>query len=278
MGIISGLGSHHFGPTGEMFANWAGMLGEKTVVGGVAAVARGWLARRRTEAMQPPTAGSPSQRGLGWLLLFAPLAACSATSAVQHSPAQFTPIDQTRTVEADADMVLRRLISRLPAAGLTVVEIAEAARTVRVSLTTDQPGAYVDCGRTRRTFEGVWGSLETFDYEPATSASYKLTSYDGDALEATRDVVLDAAVTVRMQPGATTTEAAATEVRVEVSYDLETQVTYNEVGALVFASDDAEPVTRAIRFQTDRPGIGDGEVALCMSNGKLEARILGLAT
>jgi len=223
--------------------------------------------------------GPTRQRRLAWLLLSAPLAACSAASSVQHSPAQFTPIESSRVVEAGEDTVLRRLISRLPAAGLTVVEIDDAANAVVVSLTTDQPGEYVDCGRTRRTFEGAWGGVETFDYEPAASASYKLTSYDGVALEAARTVALDATATVRMQPGTATSETAAmTEVRVEVSYDLETQVTYNEGGLFAFASADAEPVTRAIRFQTDRSGIGDGEVALCMPNGRLEAQLLDLVT
>ncbi len=238
-----------------------------------------WPARKRTVNMQPSAAGPTWQRRLAWLLFSAPLAACSATSSVQHSPAQFTPIESSRVVEASEDTVLRRLISRLPAAGLTVVEIDDAAKAVVVSLTTDEPGEYVDCGRTRRTFEGVWGGVETFDYEPAAGASYKLTSHDGVALDATRTVVLDATATVRMQPGTATSEAAAmTEVRVEVSYDLETQVTYNEGGLFAFASADAEPVTRAIRFQTDRPGVGDGEVALCMPNGRLEAQLLDLAT
>lgn len=228
--------------------------------------------------MAPPSAW-PTWCRLAWLLLSVPLAACSATSSIQHSPAQFTPIASSRVVAASEDMVLRRLIGRLPAAGLTVVEIDDAATAVVVSLTTNQPGEYVDCGRTRRTFEGVWGGVETFDYEPAASAAYKLTNYDGSALAATRNVVLDATATVRMQPGvAVTGMAATTEVRVEVSYDLETQVTYNEGGPFAFARDDAEAVTRAIHFQTERPGIGDGEVALCMSNGRLEAQLLDLAT
>lgn len=242
-----------------------------------------WLARKPPATMQPvtmllPPAGPTWQRRLAWLLLSAPLAACSATSAVRHSPAQFTAIESSRVVAASENLVLRRLIGRLPAAGLTVVEIDDAAIAVVVALTTDQPDGYVDCGRTQRTFEGGWGGVETFDYEPASGASYKLTSYDGVALHATRNVVLDATATVWLQPAAATTQPAMTEVRVEVSYDLETQVTYNENGPFAFASGDAEPVTRAIRFETDRPGIGDGEVALCMSNGRLEVQLLDLAT
>jgi hypothetical protein len=84
-------------------------------------------------------------------------------------------------------------------------------------------------------------------------------------------VVLDATAAVRIRPS-----AAMTEVSVDVSYDLETSVLYSELG--LFVADDAEAVTREIHFRTDRPGIGEGEVAFCMSNGRLEAQILELAT
>ena len=207
------------------------------------------------------------------LLLSVPVAGCSATSSVQHSPAQLTPIDTTRLVEGSEGAVRRRLVSRLPGAGLTAVEIDEDLNIVRVSLTTDQPGDYVDCGRTQRTFEGGWGGVETFDYEPATSASYKLSNFEGVALEATREVVLDATATVRMRPS-----AAMTEVSVDVSYDLRTRITYSTPGGFGSATGDPETVTQDINFQTARPGIGNQEVAYCTSNGRLEARLLELAT
>jgi hypothetical protein len=202
-----------------------------------------------------------------------PLAACSATSSVQHSPAELIPIDSTRLVEASEDAVRRRLVSRLPGAGLTVVEIDEALNIVRVALTTGQAGDYVDCGRTQRTFEGGWGGVETFDYRPAASASYKVASYDGVALEATRNVILDATATVRMRPS-----AAMTEVSVAVDYDLRTKITYTESSVFGSEAKDGEPVTQDISFQTARPGIGDQEVAMCTSNGRLEAELLDLAT
>jgi hypothetical protein len=207
------------------------------------------------------------------LLLSLPIAACSATSSVEHSPAQFAAIDQTLTVEASSDVVFERLTKRLPAAGFALFEIDNGLKVLRVSWTADQPDAYVDCGRSQRTFEGAWGPVETFEYGPATSASYKLTSYDGVPLEATRDVVLKATATVRTRP-----EAAITEVSVDVSYDLSARIGYRELGMFGSPAGEARTVTREIRFQTAEPGIGDEEVAFCMSNGRLEAEILGLAT
>lgn len=204
------------------------------------------------------------------------LAACSATSSVQHSPAKFAPIESARMVDDSPDRVRQRLVSRVPESGLELMETDASSNVIRLSLRTDQPGAYVDCGRTRRTFEGPWGDAETFEYEPAASASYKLTSYDGVPLEARRDVALAATATVRLTPDAAS--AAMTEVSVAISYDLETQVAYRERGLFALAAGPAEPVTQTIRFRTDRPGVGDGEVAACMSNGKLEAQILDLAT
>jgi hypothetical protein len=207
------------------------------------------------------------------LLMSLAVAACSATSSVEHSPAQFGAIASTVAVEASRDVVFERLTSRLPAAGFALLEVDDGLKVVRVSLTTDQPDAYVDCGRSRRTFEGVSGPAETFEYGPATSASYRLTSHDGTPLEATRDVVLEATATIR-----TSTAEAMTEVSVDVSYDLSARIEYHELD--MFGSPTGEPqtVTREIRFQTAEPGIGDEDVAFCMSNGRLEAQILELAT
>jgi hypothetical protein len=213
------------------------------------------------------------QGRLACLLLSVPVAACSATSSVQHSPAELSPIDSMRLIEASEDAVRRRLVSRLPGAGLTAVEIDQGLNILRVALTTDQPGDYVDCGRTPRTFEGGWGGVETFDYEAAASASYKVASYDGVALEATRNVVLDARATVKIRPS-----AAMTEVTVDVDYELRTMITYRKSGTFGSVTDDGETVTQDISFQTTRPGFGDQEVAYCTSNGRLEAELLELAT
>jgi hypothetical protein len=207
------------------------------------------------------------------LLLALPVAACSATSSVEHSPAQFAPIQSTVTVEAGRDVVFERLTARLQAAGFTLLEIDEDLKLLRVSLTSDEPDAYVDCGRSRRTFEGALGAIETFEYAPATSASYKLTSYDGVPLQATRDVALTATATVRTQP-----QEAMTEVSVDVSYDLNARIGYQELGTLGSPTGEVQTVAREIHFQTAEPGTGDEEVAFCMSNGKLEAQILELAT
>jgi hypothetical protein len=207
------------------------------------------------------------------LLLAMPVAACSATSSVEHSPAQFAPIQSTVTVEAGRDVVFNRLAAKLPAAGFTILEIDEGLKLLRVSLTTDAPDGYVDCGRSRRTFEGALGSIETFEYAPATSASYKLTSYAGVPLQATRDVVLRATATVRTQP-----QEAMTEVSVDVSYDLSAMIGYLELGMFGSPTGEVQTVVREIHFQTAEPGTGDEEVAFCMSNGKLEAQILELAT
>jgi len=204
------------------------------------------------------------------LLLLVLIAGCSASSHVQHTPAQFTPIDTTRIADDRPEVVWTRLISRLPDAGFADLEIDDAAKAVRLSLSTDHPSDYVDCGRTLRTFEGIWGGVETFEYEPAGSSTYKLTNYEGDALEATREVALQATATVHVQPSAN-----ITEVSVDVTYDLRSQVRYNKDS--VFAGDGGEPVIRTISFGTDRPGVGDGEAALCMSNGRFEAQILDLA-
>ena len=53
----------------------------------------------------------------GALLLALPIAACSATSSVEHSPANFRAIESTVVVEASREAVFERLTNRLPAAG-----------------------------------------------------------------------------------------------------------------------------------------------------------------
>jgi hypothetical protein len=225
----------------------------------------GWRGRVRRPFANPPWTAH--------LLLALPVAACSATSSVDHSPAEFAPIQSSLTVDADRDVVFERLTRRLPEAGFALVEIDDGLQLVRASLTTDQPDAYVDLGHSRRTFEGIWGPVESFEYAPATSASYKLTSYDGVPLQATRDVALKALATIRTRP-----QGAMTEVSVDVSYDLSARIGYHELGMFGSPTGEVQTVAGEIHFQTAEPGTGDEEVALCMSNGKLEAQILNLAT
>ena len=202
-----------------------------------------------------------------------PTVGCSATSSVQHEPAQFAPINSAVQIDAGTDVVWERLKNRPPPPGFTVVEIDDAQKLLRLSLTSDRPEAYVDCGRTRRTFEGALGGVETFDYQPAARASYKLTSYQGAPLEAARDTVLDATAVVQARPG-----ESMTAVNVDVSYVLRTMITYSKLGVFGSPSGQLDSVTREIRFQTDKPGIGDEEVASCLSNGKLERQLLEWAT
>jgi hypothetical protein len=225
----------------------------------------------------PPGAGRAPIRPdrLGWaalLLLPLALAGCSATSSIQHDPAQFAPIDSAAEVGAGTDVVWDGLKNRPPPPGFTVVEVDNAQRLLRLSLTTDQPEAYVDCGRTRRTFEGAFGKVETFDYQPAARATYKLSSYKGVPLEAARDTVLDATAVVQTTPSGPTTR-----ISVNVSYVLKTMITYSKLGLFGSPTGELDAVTREIRFQTDKPGIGDEEVAFCLSNGKLERQLLGWA-
>jgi hypothetical protein len=207
------------------------------------------------------------------LLLLLPIAACSPTSSVQHTPAQYAPIESTVAVEASRDVVLERLAKKLPAAGFALVEVDSGLKLLRVALTTDHPEVYVNCGRSRRTFEGAWGSVETFEDVPAASGTYKLTSYDGMPLAATRDAMLTANATVRTSP-----KDSMTEVRVDVSYDLSTRTSYEELGRFGSPTGHGQTVTRKATFQTDKPGIGEAELAFCISNGRLEAQILELAT
>jgi hypothetical protein len=198
---------------------------------------------------------------------------CSATSSVEHQPAAFAPIVSAVLVEIGTDVVWDRLKNRPPPPGFTVVEVDDARMLLRMSLTYDQPEVYVDCGRTRRTFEGALGGVETFEYEAAARAAYKLASFKGEPLEAARDTVLEATAAVRARP-----RDSMTEVSVDVSYVLKTMITYSKLGVFGSPTGELDAVTREVRFQTDKPGIGDEEVAFCLSNGKLERQLLEWAT
>ena len=206
-----------------------------------------------------------------WLPLgLLPVAACTATSSVDHRPAELAVVETTKFVAAPPDVVWQRWTERLPEAGFTMVEVDDSSRVAKVSLTTDRPDMYIDCGSTRRTFEGPLGGAEVFDYDPAASASYKLTNYQGAALEADRSVALDATAVVMVEP-----RQSATDAKVQIDYVLNTEVTYRDLG-IFGASGDGTTVTRAVEFHSTDPGSGDEEVAVCASNGHLESKILAL--
>jgi hypothetical protein len=225
----------------------------------------------RDAKRRPVRAGS--RRLAALLLLLLPVVGCSATSSVKHDPAQFAAIDSAAQVNAGTDVVWERLKNRLPPPGFKVVEVDDIQKLLRLSLTSDRPEAYVDCGRTRRTFEGALGGVETFDYQPAARESYRLANYEGLPLEATRDTVLDATAIVRATPN-----GSATAVNVDVSYVLRAMITYSKLGVFGSPTGELDSVTREIRFQTEKPGIGDEEVAFCLANGKLERQLLEWAT
>jgi len=153
---------------------------------------------------------------------------------------------------------------------------------IQASFTFDSGEGYVDCGRSRRTFERD-GAVEEFDYAISGDSAYRSgrnRDECADTQEIVRDTTLEGRIDVRVTP-----DGEGTAVGIHIDYAL-TAVASGEYEILcpgVALTGPTDTHTGEVRLGTDEPGEvdwgahGSSLFVVCGSTGRLEREILAFS-
>ncbi|MEE8163978.1 MAG: hypothetical protein V3T64_00265 [Myxococcota bacterium] len=182
------------------------------------------------------------------------------------------------------------LIRRLSESRFRVATLEKASRFVDVQLdlssdlaaTANQPGRYVDCGRTMRTLS-VDGREERFEYEVVESSLHRKSDVleNGYRLsEVKRRVELEARASIYLQPEG----KSRTRVTVNARYRVEIEISGSATSIPLdpkqapSAARFFGPRTESVRFSTVKPGRDARRGGLtCRATGAFEHGLIALA-
>ncbi|MGF1608957.1 MAG: hypothetical protein ACFCUQ_06150, partial [Kiloniellales bacterium] len=111
------------------------------------------------------------------------LAACTtASSSRVYSPPAAVTVPNETEVEASLGPTRERLIAALTQEGLVLNQVSGGAAVLLLTLETNQPEAYVDCGRAQHDYTSPRGEAESTTLPLAGSAQYKSAGAAGEPL------------------------------------------------------------------------------------------------
>jgi len=182
------------------------------------------------------------------------------------------------------------LIRRLSESGFRVATLEKASRFVEVQLdlssdlatTANQPGRYVDCGRTLRTLS-VDEHAERFEYEVVESSLHRKSDVleNGYRLsEVKRRVELEARASVYLQPEGKSRTRVTVNARYRVGIEISGSATSVPLDPerVPSAPRFFGPRTESIRFSTLKPGRDTRSGGLtCRATGAFEHALIALA-
>jgi len=211
---------------------------------------------------------------------------CSAvprlSSTFESEPPTQHHFENERYFDRPFEEVWDELVEELAKGFFVINNIEKASRIINVSFSIADPGDYVDCGRSHRTFASG-KTTENYDYDISASCVYKIgRNVELSAVTNTmrRETDLEGRVNIYVAP-----KGEGTLVTVNARYVFKTTASgiYEVQAPLATHRGTVNPTSATVNFDTANPGstiIGDVDdpfTLTCVSTGKLELEILGMA-
>jgi len=211
------------------------------------------------------------------------------SKAVYEPPIEHRIVVET-VVELPFEKAWDGMIRRLSESALRVTTLEKASRFVDVQLdlssdlaaTANQPGRYVDCGRTVRTFSSDEGE-EHFEYEVVESSRHRVADAVEEGIrvsEVYRRVALDAQASLYLQPEGPERTRVTVNARYRVEIEIAGRATLYTRDPDVAPSPPTAfgPRIESIRFTTFKPGQDKRSGGLtCRSTGEFEHSLIAFA-
>jgi hypothetical protein len=203
--------------------------------------------------------------------------ATPGTSGFRSVPPTAHSVENEIVVDAPFAVVWDRLVSRLSKSFFVVNNIDKESHFINVSFSVDSPDAYVDCGRSHRTYSRGTDKQE-YDYPVAASSSYRYAGSSGiypSTAYIDRKTRLEGRLNIYVAP-----DSAVTRVSVTGKFILQINVSGHYVVENLLGSPISQgqvPTSEStVDFTTNQPGtVGSGDKAItCASTGALEREVL----
>lgn len=223
---------------------------------------------------------------LSWLVLLIFLAtgcATAGTSAYSRVPASPKTVENEILVTRSFEETWDQLVKGLARSFYVINNIEKASRIINVSFSTESPEKYIDCGKSRRTYERGNDRRE-YVYDVASSSSFMIAASQGRfpvTHFVNRGTSLEGRVNVYVAPRENNTVVSVNSRYIFTVRISGYSVVENAYGTPV-QNVPATPESRKLSFSTNEPNKADWgtpqtpEYVTCYSTGKLEADILSL--
>lgn len=221
---------------------------------------------------------------LGPLLV---LTACATqgVSTFDYSDGTKRPITNEVVVDGSYSVVWDTLVRDLAKSFYVINNIDKESRIINVSFLSNEADDYLDCGRTRRSYQ-EGDSLERFDYQVASRATFKFAatrqehpSYSNYGV-ATREPTLEGRANIYIAPvaGDPTRTSVSVNARYVLTIKVKAEGFAKHASGNVFSRGRLPEETQTYSFNTIGSATrdaGSGVTVTCYSRGKLESEILG---
>ena len=206
------------------------------------------------------------------LIVAALLVGCASTESTYTPPAS-SGLQTERTLDSNFEDVWDRYVANLSKSFFVINNISKESRIINISFSTNEPGEFVDCGKTTRVTTHPAIGEQTFHYDTANDSSYLLGVKGTNNLwrvnRATR-LTGRANIYIAPQNQGTLIRANAKYVwTVNVSGTLNVGGSFSNNTTLDFSSQQEGTKTATLSE-------GKSEKLICRSRGTLERRLLNL--
>jgi hypothetical protein len=207
------------------------------------------------------------------------------TSDYSYGPPDQSPVLNETLVDEPFEHVWDRLVGQLAKSFFVINNIEKESRLINLSFSTSDPGAFIDCGTSTRTFS-FRGDHQTYKYNVASSATFKIAAKWGPARnlplvsEVIRTTKLDGRANVYVAPRGSQTQVTVNAIYA-FSFTAEgTAYGYNAFGTLI-QQERIPAETSSLSFTTTQPGsapwLEHGASISCRSLGNFEQQVLKYA-
>lgn len=197
------------------------------------------------------------------------VAGCASSSYLHYEPSKYE-IHSSKRFSVEFGQFWDLYVEELSKSFFVINNIEKESRIINVSFSVNQPSEYVDCGRSERISNHPATGKQHFNYLSVDDSTYQAGVDNTNFLwTIKRDTALDGRANIFMAP-----DGPETLLRVNVRYVWSVDV--SGISNVGHTSRD----THRLSFSTSETGsLGSGEDKLvCVSNGKLEARLLNLVS
>ena len=211
--------------------------------------------------------------------------ATQGTSSYDYTSDKPTTIRNEKVVPRPQAVVWDQLVRELSKSFYVINNIERESRIINVSFNSNSPADYVDCGRTRRTYQ-QGSDTETFDYAVAESSKYKAavrrtdTTFSEFAI-VDRHTTLEGRANIYVAPDSA--DPGKTTVSVNTRYIFTSNIVgqlflQNMYGQVIRAAPIPPQNPLNVIFNTNKPTsvVDAGQTITCFDSGKLESEILDM--
>jgi hypothetical protein len=206
------------------------------------------------------------------------LAGCQASSTTNRVAPSSAEIKNTTVVAEPFEVVWDRMIRKLSSDFFVINNVEKASRIMNVSFSASDPREFIDCGTTRRTFNGGTAGEQVYNYDSAAPSYVFRTAYNNAPFEINRRNSLEGRANIYAAP-----KDGGTEIVVNARYIVTTNTTVTALHPIylnpqgsqtlapdTFSFDTAKPITLPAQSENDAP-------LTCRAKGTLEQRVLDAA-